>query len=72
MDIELQALSERVARLLETSRRLADENQALKGRLGEVMAAREALEARVAEARGRVESALARLPIRPEPEEDAA
>jgi uncharacterized protein (TIGR02449 family) len=72
MDIELQALSERVTRLLETSRRLADENRTLKGRLGEAMAARDALEQRVSEARARVESALARLPIRQDPEEEPA
>ena len=63
MENELQALGERVSRLVEISRRLAEENRALKGRLGDAVAAREGLEQRVADARARVESALARLPI---------
>jgi uncharacterized protein (TIGR02449 family) len=63
MENELQALGERVSRLVEISRRLAEENRALKGRLGDAVAARESLEQRVADARARVESALARLPI---------
>lgn len=63
MEKELQALGERVSRLVEISRRLAEENRALKGRLGDAVAARESLEQRVADARARVESALARLPI---------
>jgi uncharacterized protein (TIGR02449 family) len=63
MDKEIQVLGDRVSRLVEISRRLADENRTLKGRLGDAVAAREALEQRVAEARARVESALARLPI---------
>jgi uncharacterized protein (TIGR02449 family) len=63
MDKEIQVLGERVSRLVEISRRLAEENRTLKGRLGDAVAAREDLEQRVAEARSRVESALARLPI---------
>jgi uncharacterized protein (TIGR02449 family) len=63
MEKDLQALGERVSRLVEISRRLAEENRALKGRLGDAVAAREGLEQRVADARARVESALARLPI---------
>ena len=63
MENELQALGERVSRLVEISRRLAEENRALKGRLGDAVAARESLEQRVADARARVGSALARLPI---------
>jgi uncharacterized protein (TIGR02449 family) len=63
MEQEIQALGERVSRLVEITRRLADENRALKGRLGEAVIAREDLEQRVSEARARVESALARLPI---------
>ena len=63
MDKDIQVLGERVSRLVEISRRLADENRALKGRLGDAVAARADLEQRVSEARARVESALARLPI---------
>lgn len=68
MDKEIQVLGERVSRLVEISRRLAEENQTLKGRLGDAVAARADLEQRVAEARARVESALARLPITQESE----
>ena len=63
MDKDIQVLGERVSRLVEISRRLAEENRALKARLGDAVAGREDLEQRVAEARARVESALARLPI---------
>lgn len=68
MDKDIQVLGERVSRLVEISRRLADENRALKGRLGDAVAARANLEQRVSEARARVESALARLPISQEVE----
>jgi len=68
MDNDLQVLGERVSRLVEISRRLAEENRTLKGRLGVAVAARTDLEQRVAEARARVESALARLPITQEAE----
>jgi uncharacterized protein (TIGR02449 family) len=63
MDKDIQVLGERVSRLVEISRRLAEENRALKARLGDAVALRADLEQRVAEARARVESALARLPI---------
>jgi len=63
MDKDIQVLGERVSRLVEISRRLAEENRALKARLGDAVAGRADLEQRVAEARARVESALARLPI---------
>lgn len=63
MDKDILVLGERVSRLVEISRRLAEENRTLKGRLGDAVSAREDLEQRVAEARTRVESALARLPI---------
>ena len=68
MDNDIQVLGERVSRLVEISRRLADENRALKSRLGDAVAARADLEQRVADARARVESALARLPISQEVE----
>ena len=63
MDKELQVLGERVSRLVEISRRLAEENRALKARLGDPVAGRDDQDHRGAEARARVESALARLPI---------
>ena len=63
MENEIEVLGERVSRLVEISRRLAEENRALKDRLGDAVAARSDLEQRVAEARARVESALTRLPI---------
>ncbi|MFA7665072.1 MAG: DUF904 domain-containing protein [Burkholderiaceae bacterium] len=62
MDQELQELGERVERILSLSRRLADENAALRGRLATATAANEQLQQRIAEARARVEAALARLP----------
>ncbi|MEO6270170.1 MAG: hypothetical protein ABIP08_07700 [Lautropia sp.] len=68
MDKELQVLGDRVSRLVEIARRLAEENRTLKGRLGDAVSARTDLEQRVAEARARVESALARLPIAEESE----
>jgi uncharacterized protein (TIGR02449 family) len=63
MDNDIQVLGERVSRLVEISRRLAEENRELKGRLGDAVAARADLEQRIAVARARVESALTRLPI---------
>ena len=63
MDTDLQLLSERVRRLLEISRQLSDENQLLRGRLGEAAVAQADMQQRLAEARSRVESALARLPL---------
>lgn len=63
MDSQLQTLGERAARLVEIARKLADENRALRSQLDSALAARENLERRVVEARARVESALARLPL---------
>lgn len=63
MDKDIQVLGERVSRLVEITRRLAEENRALKGRLGDAVSARAELDQRIGEARARVESALARLPI---------
>ena len=68
MDNDIQVLGERVTRLVEISRRLAEENRVLKSRLVDAVAARADLEQRVAEARARVESALTRLPITQEVE----
>lgn len=63
MDTDLQLLSERVRRLLEISRQLSEENQMLRGRLGEAAVAQADMQQRLAQARARVESALARLPM---------
>lgn len=63
MDTDMQQLSERVRRLLEISRQLAEENHLLRNRLGEAAAAQADTQQRLAEARARVESALARLPL---------
>ena len=62
MKDELQALEERIQRLLQASRRLADENARLRGELAAADEVRRGLELRISEARSRVESALARLP----------
>jgi uncharacterized protein (TIGR02449 family) len=62
MDDELQALQERIERLLHGSRRLADENRRLQAELAESREARQRIERRMGEARVRVEAALSRLP----------
>lgn len=62
MEEELQALQERIERLLQGSRRLADENHRLQAELVESREARLRLERRMGEARSRVEAALSRLP----------
>ena len=62
MDQELQELGERVERMLSLSRRLADENASLRNQLATATVANEQLQQRIADARARVEAALARLP----------
>ena len=62
MEEELQALQERIERLLQGSGRLADENRRLQAELVESREARLRLERRMGEARSRVEAALSRLP----------
>jgi uncharacterized protein (TIGR02449 family) len=62
MDQELQELGERIERMLSLSRRLADENIALRHQLATATVANEQLQQRIADARARVEAALARLP----------
>ena len=71
MDEELQALQERIERLLQGSRRLADENRRLKAELAESREARQRIERRMSEARARVEAALSRLPAFGEDLQDA-
>ena len=61
METDLQLLAERVKRLLEISRQLSDENQLLRGRLGEAAMTQADMQQRLAEARARVDSA--RLPL---------
>jgi uncharacterized protein (TIGR02449 family) len=62
MDEELQALQQRIERLLQGSSRLADENRALRAQLAELRDAKLQMERRMTEARSRVEAALSRLP----------
>lgn len=62
MDEELKALGERIQRLADLARRLGEENRALRGELGSLREARDAMERRMADARARVEAALSKLP----------
>lgn len=70
MDTDIQQLSERVRRLLEITRQLAEENHLLRGRLGEAVVSQTNMQQRLVEARARVESALARLPLPQTPDKD--
>jgi uncharacterized protein (TIGR02449 family) len=63
MDQEVEQLGERIERMLQLVRRLADENANLRDQLQASRGASEQLQQRIAEARARVESALARLPL---------
>ena len=56
-------LAERALRLLAITRRLSEENRELRAQLDQARSDQARLEARVNEARARVESALARLPL---------
>ena len=62
MDQELQALGERVDRILTLARRLTDENATLREQLAAARQDNERLQQRIDEARARGETALARLP----------
>jgi predicted nucleic acid-binding Zn-ribbon protein len=62
MDEELQALGERIQRLIDIALRHAEENRALKAELAALHQARVMMEQRMAEARARVEAALSKLP----------
>ncbi len=59
---EVEALGERVEQILATVRRLADENGSLREQLAASRDDNEHLQRRIAEARERVQAALARLP----------
>ena len=72
MNDELDALAERIARITALAQRLSDENRALAARAEALQQDNALLQRRMAEARGRVESALARLPeLAVEPTEPA-
>jgi uncharacterized protein (TIGR02449 family) len=62
MEEDLQALQQRIERLLANARRLAEENQRLRAELADCTESRHRLEGRMLAARQRVEAALARLP----------
>ena len=72
MEEDLQALQERIERLLQGARRLADDNARLRAELTESNAVRQRLERRMSEARSRVEAALSRLPAYADDLRDAA
>ena len=59
----MSLLAERALRLLAITRRLSEENRELRAQLDQARSDQARLEARVNEARARVESALARLPL---------
>jgi uncharacterized protein (TIGR02449 family) len=71
MEDELQALQERIERLLQGARRLADDNRRLRAELAVCQDVRQRQEQRMVEARTRVEAALARLPAFPDELRDA-
>lgn len=62
MNDELDALAQRIARVTAIAQQLSDENRVLRERLEAAQRDNALLQQRMAEARGRVESALARLP----------
>jgi uncharacterized protein (TIGR02449 family) len=72
MENELQALQERVERVLQGARRLADDNRRLRVELAQARDARQQMERRMDEARSRVEAALSRLPEQVDEARDAA
>lgn len=72
MNDELDALAERIARITALAQRLSEDNRALAARAEALQQDNALLQRRMAEARGRVESALARLPeLAVEPNEPA-
>lgn len=68
---EIERLGERVEQILATVRRLADENASLREQLAASRDANEHLQQRIAEARERVQAAIARLPAPARPDVDA-
>lgn len=63
MNEELALLLDRTQQLLAITRKLSDDNEALRQQLEQARTAQESMQARMDEARSRVETALARLPI---------
>ena len=63
MDQEIQGLGEQIERLLAITRKLGEENSQLKAQASAAQSATDAMKAKMAEARQRVESALSRLPL---------
>lgn len=63
MSESVSLLVERATRLMVITRRLSEENRELRTQLDAARQANTRLEARVNEARARVESALARMPL---------
>jgi predicted RNase H-like nuclease (RuvC/YqgF family) len=63
MSESVSLLVERATRLMVITRRLSEENRELRAQLDAARQANMRLEARVNEARARVESALARMPL---------
>ncbi len=63
MNEELALLLDRTQQLLAITRKLSDDNAALRQQLEQARTAQESMQARMDEARSRVETALARLPI---------
>ena len=68
---EVEELGERVEQILATVRRLADENGSLREQLAASRDDNEHLQRRIAEARERVQAALAQLPTPPPTDGDA-
>lgn len=69
---EVEELGERVERILATVRRLAEENESLRTQLAATHDANRHLEQRIAEARERVQAALAHLPAAAHGPDEAA
>ncbi len=63
MDEDIDALGERIERLIESARQLTDENVRLRAELAESRQRCEQLSQRMRDARAKVEAALARLPL---------
>ncbi len=63
MNEELALLLDRTQQLLAITRKLSDDNAALRQQLEQARTAQQSMQARMDEARSRVETALARLPI---------
>ena len=72
MNEDIDALSVRIDRLLSLMKKLSDDNVRLRAEVEKSSATRARLEQSIAQARTRVEAALARLPMPAESEEETA